>query len=307
MDPSRRLAPLASLLLALALPSQEADRHHGYEAAVRAGLAQAQAAMERSVVVAEDHSAWDKAWEVSSAHYTVRTTHSHWLASQLASGLDRMLQHFTSILAPAFQPGERFIVHVFPDIALYNSFGEQFGAHHSSIYGSFFAAGSAPPVVAAIQDPNITRLQMAVTHSAYHQFAARAFPGQTIAAWIDEGLASYFSLYWAPEYGIDEHRRLLETDKFVPLPRLLGANVDAYGDNAHDRFMELGMLFTWLLHYREDTRLPAEAERAENPGRFASYLRTVLRGQRVQDKAMVDLVNDRASLEAGFRAEKFGR
>jgi len=299
--------PLAMLPAAL-LPAQAPAPVSGYELAVQASLARAQAAMEKAVNVVQDHSTWDRAWEVSSAHYTVRTTHSHWLASQLAGGLDKMLEHFRAILAPDFVPGERFVVHVLPDLAAYNAFGEQFGAHHSSIYGSFFAAQSPQPVVAAIFDPNLVRLQMAVTHSALHQFVARAFAGQTPAAWIEEGLASYFALYWAPDYGIDEHLRLAGSEHFVPLARLMAGGIEGYGAQAHDRFMQLGMLFTWLLHYREDTRMPAEPEaRAEDPGRFAAYLRAVLRGQRAPDQAMVTLVNDRDALQEAFRAERFGR
>lgn len=280
----------------------------GYELAVQAGLARAQAALEKAVDIVEDHSTWERAWEVSSEHYTVRTTHSHWLGAQLAFGLDRMLEHFRTILAPGFTPNERFVVHVFPDVATYNTFGEQFGEHHSSIYGSFWAGQSPQPVVAAVEDSNLVRLQMAVTHSALHQFVARAFPGQRPATWIEEGLASYFALYWAPEYGIDEHLRLVESKDTVSLARLLPAGIDAYGADTHDRFMQLGMLFTWLLHYREDTRMPAESQaRVEQPGRFAAYLRTILRGERVSDEAMVALVNDRAGLQEAFRAERFGR
>lgn len=309
VDPTMR-APFRlcfALPACLAAAAGAQDPSPGYRAALDAALQRCQSELERGVAVTEDHSTWETAWEVSSEHYTVRTTHSHWLAARIATGLDTMLGHFRSVLRPDFTPGERFVVHVLPDVESYNTFGNANGEHHSSMYGSFYANGHPQKVVAAVYDPNVTWLQMWITHSAYHQFAERAFPGSTPATWIDEGLASYFALYWAPDYGIDEHLRLAGGDGFVSLTRLMTGGITGYADHTHDRFMELGMLFTWLLHYRDDTRMPAAVEeRVDSPGAFAGYLRAVLRGDE-PDPAMVALVQDRSALQDAFRAFTFGR
>ena len=221
-----------------------------------------------------DHSTWENAWEVESRHYSVRTTASRALAKNVADGLEAMFEHFGSILGSSYDPSTKVPVWIFPTLAEYNNFGDNHGAEHSSLLGAFWASGHPEQPIVCYYDPNQTLLLMWLTHAASHQYVQAAF-GQTPPTFVDEGLASYFSLYWDLSYGGREHQRLRDRS-YTDLEDLINEGLGNYRPDSHSRFMQLGMLFNYLLHYREETALVDDGEQPE--ASFADYLRALVRG-----------------------------
>lgn len=245
---------VAALALAGATPEPvEGSAGDVYRKAMDSALDRAQRRLENSVDLYQDHSSWENAWRVESAHYRVRTTHSWFLGSDLAQGLEAMLGHFQSVLGTTHAPSEPWAVHVFPTLPEYNQYGTEHGADHSSFYGSFFSGLDPERAVATYYDSNATLLRMWVTHSALHQYMDSAF-NREAPTWLEEGLASYFALYWDAGYGVSELTRIKRLGRFVPLRQLLRENIGQYTSDPHTRFIELGMLMTYLLHYRTDLR-----------------------------------------------------
>lgn len=245
---------LAALALAGAGPEPlEGSAGDVYQRAMDSALDRAQRRLESSVELYQDHSTWENAWQVTSRHYRVRTTHSWFLAHDIASGLESMLGHFQTVLGTSHAPSDRWAIHIFPTLAAYNQFGNQHGADHQSFYGSFFTGLDPERAVATYYDPNAVLLRMWVTHSAFHQFMASAF-NREAPTWLLEGLASYFALYWDAGYGVSELERIKRQDRIVPLRQLLRENISQYTNDPHTRFMQLGMLMTYLLHYRPELR-----------------------------------------------------
>lgn len=272
---------------ALILPSFQdqtsKDAEDVYLRVVEGALGRMHRHIEKSAQLWEDHSTWDKAWEVRSEHYIVKTTRSYAFGRDIGQGLDVMSGHFRNLIKPGFVIDTPFKIFVFPDLAAYNALGQAEGndpfATHSSIYGSFFSASHAERPVACLQHANHVLVNMWVTHSAVHQFLNRAFPGFQVPIWVDEGLAGYFSLYWDWEFGKSEFERLKGLGRLIPLQRLLQARIQNYvgPGQADDRFLQLGMLFNYLLHYRGDTKSTPDANGVYQ-GPFADYLRRVLNG-----------------------------
>ncbi|MEQ8764651.1 MAG: hypothetical protein RL885_12040 [Planctomycetota bacterium] len=263
----------------------------------------------RERAVREEHATWADPWIVESPHYRVRVAESWILANGLSQGLETMRERFTALIPGRVTPGGRSAIFVLPTLADYQQFGDDHGDARSSFYGSFYASGHPEKPVATYVDSNATRQRMTVTHGATLQYLDQAFPNRSTPAWIDYGLASYFHLQWAYTYGVDELNRL-EGSGFIPLSNLLAIQVDGNGaslnaNNAHAHFMELGMLFNYLLHYREDTRTdPA----AGNAGAFAKYLRAALAGQDVSTHPVHQLLFEQtAQLEADLKAYEFPR
>jgi len=292
-------APAACLWLgATALPTAGGE---AYDRAVAEALRTAQAELLEATDLWQDHSRWESAWEVESDHYRVRSTHSRYLAASLAEDMDTMLGHFQSVLGTSWTPREPLEIWVFPTLADYNAFGNSDGADHSSLYPCFHAVQNARRPVATMFSPNLTQLRMWITHGATHQFITEAFQVTPPAA-IDEGLAAYFSLYWDPSYAASEHDRVAKGSGFIPLRQLLSEPITSYADRPHDRSMELGTLFTYLLHFREDTCNTPEGE----PGEAADYIRAVLTGRNAAGLPMQRLLSrDLDAFEEDFRAFTF--
>jgi len=295
-------------VLTLALLSTPALASEGpYERVLGRALERAQGRLIAETVVWRDHSTWPNAWVVRSAHFEVRTTHSRKLGQQLTQGLEVMLGRFQELLGTGFVPSSRFRVDVLPSLTDYNTFGQNFGAEHSSMYGSFYAAGQAQDQVATYYTRNHTLLSMWVTHGVLHQFMSQAFPGRR-PTWVDEGLASYFAFHWDVAYGMREIDRIRAGEggsTYIPLARLLAAPLSEYANNTDTRFTELGMLFTYLLHHRDDTRTSSE-EDAIRRAPFAEYLRTILRRGRAEEHGLHGLFTvDLEMLEADFRNFEF--
>jgi hypothetical protein len=259
----------------------------------------------------EDHSTWENAWSVESDHYTVRTTDSYWMGQDLAAGLEVMRGHFLQVLGLESVPGERVPIWVFPELGAYNTLGGTKYAQHSSFYGSFFADQEpGRPVATLIPVPdNPTLLRMQITHSAVHRFLADAFPGHTPPVWIDEGLASYFALlYWEPDWCRSKFAEYRDAGRLTSLATLLNDGIQAYGDStqAGVRFIELAVLFDYLLRIRDDTRTTAPTE-AEQRAPFRDYLVATLRGQNTSKLPAHLVLQDREALDKDFRSNAIPR
>ena len=245
------------------------------------------------------HSRFENAWRFQTEHYEVRTTHSRILAQDIANGLEQMLSNFQGLLDRRVLPSQRFQVFIYPTIPEYHAFGQ------SSFYSSFYAAQHADRPVATVYHPNPIWLKMGITHAAFHQFLAES-GGGTPPLWIEEGLAAYFSLYWSYDYWSAEQLRLVEESRFIPLDRLLRAELPQFAANPHDSFMELGSLFNYLRWHRPDTCtvLDADGQVVRQP--FVDYLRLVFGGGNPSSHDLHDLLyNRRAVLEQEFKEFRF--
>jgi hypothetical protein len=302
----RPCPPLAALLaLSLAGTSPAQNTPDPVVAALDRAVARARADVQKTTDLWEDHSTWDKAWVAQSAHFEVKTVQSWAVASSIAHGLDRMLEYFQAALAIDFAPAQKIKVFLYPDAVQYNAVGQNH-AEHSSFYGSFYA-NQAPEVhVAAAPHPYPTMLRMQITHSVAHMYLDLAFPGTQKETWVEEGLAAYFALHWDYAWGLEELERLEKGYTWVPMYRLLRDPITAYGTSTHERMIELGMLFYYLLRYREDTRttLPDE-EQQRAP--FRDYVLALLRGENARRFPVHDLLMESETLEQDFRAYEFPR
>jgi len=188
-------------------------------------------------------------------------------------------------------------------MASYNQFGQS-AAEHSSMYGSYYDAENAEQPVATYFTPNRNLLGMWITHGAVHQFLEQSFSTQP-PIWISEGLASYFALYWDWGFGARELKLLAAGPSFVPLERLLRDPIQAYTATADLRFIELGMLFNYLLNYCEDTKNGAGD--GPDSGPFRDFLRAAVRGQDTSKTHFAEMLDEAADLlESDFKGFDFG-
>jgi hypothetical protein len=286
-------------------PSSGLRSETGYDRALREAMSRAQGELQRGITLRTDHSRWEDPWVVTTQHYRVTTIDSYFLGRSIADGLETMLHSFQAVLGTDWTPSTPLAVNLFPDLLAYNQFGDDFGDLRTSISGSHYAIGHAEQPVVAMPGTNVTQTQMWITHAAAQQFAHHAF--RTVPpTWISEGIGAYFSLYWSPGYGPAELRRLVETGNYIPLSALIGAGIDSYAGSAHDRFMELGTFFWYLLHYREETRTAAPGE-VEVPESFASYLHAVLSGEGATDHPFyLYFLDNVVQIERDFKACEFG-
>lgn len=259
----------------------------------------------RTTELYEDHSTWEKAWIVETDHYSVRTIESRFLAADIAAGLEVMLGHFLETLELKEAPARRAAIQIVPDVATYNRLGASYD-QHSSFYGSFFADQDPARPVIAVYDANPTLLRMQITHGAVHQFLAAEFPNRTWPTWIGEGLAAYFSIYWDYDWGLDEFERVRKDGNLVPLPRLFKEEIAAYATRPHAHMMELGMLFYYLLRFRDDTRTTLPEEEQQR-GPFRDYLLATLRGQETSRLPVAALLRDPTKLDEEFDRFQFPR
>lgn len=273
-----------------------------YRRVLRRALDKAQKDLVAGLDLVVDHSTWSDPWIVRSEHFEVRTTVGYAYAAQFTRDLEYMRSEWVRLLGKGRETAERGAVWIFPTLGEYNRFGGNF-AEHSSMYGSFYGAGSPGEPVATYFVSNRTLLGMWVTHAATHQYLERGF-GTSMPTWVSEGLASYFALYWDWDFGKREFSRLQRSGKFVPLRRLVSDPLPAYVGSADDRFLELGMLFHFLLNYCEGTRLGADGDPSTGP--FLEFLRAAVRGQDTSKTTFVATLEEAAELlEEDFKSCAF--
>lgn len=273
-----------------------------YRRALSKAISRAQRSLEADTDFFEDHSTWENPWVVESEHYEVRTTDSRRLGKEVAEGLETMRGYFEDLLGKVGPTG-RGRIYIYPDRAAYNAFGDQFGEHHSSILGGFYAGGHPDLPVATYLDSSRTRSQMWITHCALHQFLA-AREGAPLPVWLEEGLASYFALFWDFTYGVRELEALKRDGRLLDFNQLMGEDISAYTADPHARFIQLGMVFTYLLRYCEETRqlegeLPPIAP-------FQEFIEASVAGDSVADLAFTAFINEEGpALQSGFLAFDF--
>jgi hypothetical protein len=274
-----------------------------YHRIVAAALARSQKSLAASIDLEIDHSRWEDPWVVTSAHFEVRSTHSFGQASELSKNLEYLRGEWVELLGEGRSSTEPARIWVFPTIADYNRFGNEHGAEHSSMLGSFFAASHPDQPVVTYQNGNWTLLGMWITHSAVHQHLSREFE-RAPEVWVDEGLASWSALAWDWKYGASQLAELAASRRLVPLERLLSDPLPAYVGRSHERFIQLGMLFRYLLEVCEATK----DERASDPphGPFRDFLRASVRGQRAEQGELTEvLATDAELIDEDFRAFDF--
>jgi hypothetical protein len=174
------------------------------------------------------------------------------------------------------------------------------------LLGSFYATQHPDRPVAMYFHANVRQRAMWATHSAFHQFVDRAFAAAP-PTYLSEGLAAYFSIfYWDQAFGIAEFKRIASGPAWVPLARLQREGIEAYAADPHTRFIELGMLFNYLLHYRPDTRTQKNADGVVLLSPAADYCADVLRGRDVSGHPVHELLTvGLADLEAELRSYSF--
>lgn len=290
------------LLLAADAASGTKGQADLYGRVVDRALERAQANLIGATDLWVDHSRWENAWIVESERYQVRTTHSRHLALEIAQNLEYMHGEFVKLLGPGGPPPRKFRVWIFPELAAYNEFGNQRGAEHSSSYGSFYASEDPDQPVATYYTPNATLLGMWLTHAATHQYVEQCF-ARPLPLWASEGLASYFALFWDWSYGSRELRRIADGAGYVPLDRLLRDPIEAYVGGADVRFVELGMLFHYLLNHREDMKTRAGEGVETAP--FRDYLRALVRGNASPTPPFWKADEQAVGLEQAFKAFDF--
>jgi len=305
------LAATAAVVLKPSFAPSNARR--AYARSVRRELDGAQARLQQGIELFQDRSTWENPWVLRTKHYEVRTTESYAFGNDLARGLEQMFVEFQRVLATDWEPTEPLKVFVFPNLAAYNVFGDDHGEEHSSFYGSFYAPGHPERPIASYYCGDYYRQRQWITHSAAHQFVAGAFPGRQVPDGVSEAIAAYFAVYWNFEGALQRFDALRSPDpsgdvRFIPLANLLRTPITAYGDRPGDRLVELGILASYLLNYREDTRTTYDEQGAESRAPFAQYVRTILRGGNAEELPIHMLLNhDTAYLEDELRAFEFAR
>lgn len=251
---------------------------------------------------------WDAPWIATSENFEIRTLAGYGYGRDLALGLEARLADFNKTLGTDYVPRTRHKVLLFPDAAAYNNYSNSNnGDEHSSFYGSFYSP-QPEQAVAALFHPNPLWTRMQVTHSAVHQWLAGAYPRTTIPDWIDEGLAAYITLNWDYYYHLDQFEKLRADGRLLPLRQLLSENTAAYGDasGAHVRFVQLSMLFCYLVRFCDETR-PADDGSAAP---FRDYLQKVLAGESTEGTVVRELLTDpekAAAFEREFLGYEFPR
>jgi tetratricopeptide (TPR) repeat protein len=212
-------------------------------------------------------SDWDKAWEIKSEHYVIRTNKDVDFAnkaSELAEKEYAALKEFFGGLEPKLK--EPMKVFVFKDLEEYKQFstrnapGEE--AFHSSQKGCFLAVNHAelPAVSYYFHDDtyNYTWTDSWLYHVLAHQYQNELLPGIT-SPWLTEGIAMYFELFkFFKNNSMKTYRKMLTGERFIKLEELMKAptltdagqpNGFAIGDeNGKDQpqGIEAGLLFLYL-------------------------------------------------------------
>lgn len=304
---------LSLALLLSALPAQQAAQPGPrlpaavrlYRQALAKSIARAQAELHQQLDLRVDHSTWADPWHIKTENIEVVIAGSYGAGMAIARDQEELLASMIALIKPGFAAGEPFKIFVTPGINEYNALNSGAGAR-SSIYASFYDAAHAERPVITYRQQNSTLMRMAITHGLSNAFLQRAFPNQNHPAWLDEGLGSYFALWWSQTWAAEELARMIEQGQFIPLARLLDDPIGSYtAADTQARFIELGMLFNYLLHYRQDTR--SELVDGEMvAGDFARYLQARARGDELGDAISARLLSsERAALATDFKATDF--
>ncbi len=252
-----------------------------YDRVVRTALERAQSELEDSVDIDVAEVDWANAYEQTVGRFTVRTVRSPAFARRLAQRQDAMFPRYQTLIEPGFEPGN-MVVWVLPSIDDYNEFGNRYGAEHSSMHGSFLTneiPGTNFEPIVTYHPGSETQLDMWITHGAVHQFLERRPRGDP-DLWLSEGLASYFELNWNLDYGKQALQNYYRRGRTVPTFSLLRQGIGEYQAQPESLF-QIGMLFSYLLNHREDTRTVIDENGKVVRQPFVDYLQGLLQGRDV--------------------------
>jgi hypothetical protein len=296
---------MCALLLALVPLAPPSGTKDLYARVVSRAVERTQKELLSGIDFEVDHSRWEDPWVVRTAHFELRTTHSYAQAAELGRSLEFLRERWVELLGEGQASAAPQRIWVFPTIGDYNRFGNEVGAEHSSLLGCFYADQHPEQPVATYQNGNPTLLGMWVTHGALHQFLAQSFGPQRLT-WVDEGLAAYFALFWDWSYGAEQLERIERGSSYVPLARLLADPIQAYANRPDDRFIQLGMLFYFLLDACEATKNGATGDPTTGP--FQEFLRAAVRGQDVDDSEFLQTIEEATELlEQDFKDFDFAK
>ncbi|MBI1849346.1 MAG: tetratricopeptide repeat protein [Planctomycetes bacterium] len=211
-------------------------------------------------------SDWEKAWEIKTEHYLIKTNKDVDYANkvaELAENEYKALKEFFGGLEPKLK--EPMKVFVFKDLDEYKQFsganarGEE--GYHSSQKGCFLAITHAelPAVSYYFHDDayNYTWTDSWLYHVLAHQYQNELLPGIT-SPWLTEGIGMYFELFkFFKNNNMKKYRKMLTGERFIKLEDLM--KVEALSDNEQHGFMigddvgndkpqgiEAGLLFLFL-------------------------------------------------------------
>ena len=256
----------------------------------------------------EDHSSFDNPWIASTDHFSVYTTKSYGQGKDIATGLETMLGHFQKVLGTDYAPPKPLPVFLLPGRAAYNKFGEDHGEHHSSFYGSFHALSHAQRPVAAEWLENPTLLRMQITHSVVHQYLHEAFPASVgkRTAWVEEGLAAYFTFYWDSKWTLAQYLQAKDDGRLLDLDKVLLQPISTYNTDTEARLLQLAIFFDYLLRLRPDTKTVVD-EDGKASGAFRDYLIATLQGRSPIGLPFSGLLINRKKLAEDFLDYDFSK
>jgi len=294
---------LAPLLLALTFAPAPGGNDGAYQRVVTRAFERAQTELVAGISFDVDHSRWEDPWVVTTAHYEVRATRSYLQTARYAKELEYMRGEFVKLLGEGQVPSKPLPVWILPNMSDYNRFGNDNGAEHSSLLGGFYSFQHPERPVVAYQNGNATLLGMWLTHAAVHQFLEQSFGTQS-TLWVDEGLASYFALYWDWAFGANELDRIEGLRTYLSLEHLVSDPIELYKRLPDDRFIQLGMLFRFLRDECEATRNGATGDPATGP--FQEFLRAAVRGEPIEETEFAQTLDEASALlEDDFKAFDF--
>lgn len=266
-------------------------------------IEQTQRRLELKLDLGADHSTWETAWVVETEHFAVRRLGSYIKARTVGARLEKLLSRLeTDLGVEIAASAPKFRIWILPDLAAYRAFGDEHGEEHSSMFGSFHAKNHPESPLATFEEPQW--LPLHVAHSAVHQYLARAFPSRTLPTWLEEGLATYYSIDQQDlmPWAIDQFEAQRD-ERFVPIADLLDDTIADYAQQseADRRMRQLGITLWYLFEVRDDTRT-----RDAETGPFRAFVRAVLAGADPSGMGLDWLTRDsadRRQLEVELKTE----
>ncbi|MEQ8767096.1 MAG: hypothetical protein RL885_24510 [Planctomycetota bacterium] len=248
---------------------------------------------------------WSQAKEGKTEHYLVYSLQSEQEAKEVANTLESLFGKYKQFLKPDYDAEGQMSVLIFPDLANYNSFGDEFGGAASSSYAAYCPEDHPEKPVAVLGSQGLAYTKLYAAHGATKQFLRKAYPNRVPPSWIEDGLASMFEVQIAYQWSAKVLEDMKANDNFIPFDQLLRPGNT---DFSRQRVSELGLLFYYLIHICEDSKAYIDPITNKTKQPFVDYLQMQLEGKNVSDLDVHKLLTDperRKKLEEEFKAYKF--
>ncbi len=206
------------------------------------------------------HSEWEKAWEVKTEHYLIRSNKDVDYVNEVAVLAEKVyaaLKEFYTLEPKLKEPMKVFVL---KNVDEYNQFANNFArgeeGFHSSGMGCFLAINhpEAPAVSYYHKDEayNYVWTNQWLYHVLPHQYQTEILPNLT-SPWLVEGIATYFELFKFYKVEMKRYRKMLVGERFIKLDDLM--KVESLSDNESSGFVigekpqpiEAGMLILFLI------------------------------------------------------------